>query len=91
MVWNLLYSAGTQHGNLHQLTVMMSGVTYFILQAHTGTGVSNSQHKKQKTKKLGRGLRENARECTGSVEISKEEIPRSKRSMYGDILAYSWL
>ena len=35
-----LYSAGTQHGDLHHLSVKMSRVVYFILQAHTGTGVS---------------------------------------------------
>ena len=39
-----LYSAGTQHGNLHHLSVMKSRVTYFILRAHPGTGVSHSQH-----------------------------------------------
>ena len=41
-----LYSMGTQHRNLHQLSVTMSRVTYFILQAHTGAGVSHSQHSK---------------------------------------------
>ena len=35
--------------------------------------------------------KKNAGEWTGSVEISKEEIPRSKRSMYGYILTYSRL
>ena len=33
----------------------------------------------------------NAGEWTGSVELSKEEIPGSKRSMYGYILTYSRL
>ena len=33
----------------------------------------------------------NAGEWTESVEISKEEIPGSKRSMYGYILTYSRL
>ena len=47
-----LYSAGTQHGNLHKLSITTSRVTYFILQAHTGTGVSQSQHRE----KIGRGL-----------------------------------
>ena len=37
-----VYSAGTQHGNLYQLSVTMSSVTFFILQAHTGAGVSDS-------------------------------------------------
>ena len=37
-----LYSVGTQHWNLQQLSVMTSRVTYFILRAHTGTRVSHS-------------------------------------------------
>ena len=37
-----LYSAGTQHGNLRQLSVTTSKVIYFILPVHTGTGVSHS-------------------------------------------------
>ena len=41
-----LNSAGTQHGNLHQLSVTMSRMTYFILRAHTGTGASHRQHRK---------------------------------------------
>ena len=36
-------------------------------------------------------LKKNAGEWTGNVEISKEEIPGSKRSMYGYILTYSRL
>ena len=35
------------------------------------------------TGKIGRGLGENADEWTGRVQVSKEEIPGSKRSMYG--------
>ena len=76
-----LYSADTQHGNLHR-------VTYLILRAYTGTRVSHSQYRK---KKLGRGLEKNASEWTGRVEISKEEIPGSKRSLYGCVLTYSRL
>ena len=34
-----LHSAGTQHGNLHLMSAATSRVTYFILPAHTGTGV----------------------------------------------------
>ena len=41
--------------------------------------------------KLGRGFGKNAGEWTGRVEISKEELPGSKRSIYGYILTYSWL
>ena len=64
-----------------------SRVTYFILQAYTGTGVSHSKHRK----KIGRGFGKNAGEWTGRVKISKEEILESKRSMYGYILTDSRL
>ena len=43
------------------------------------------------TGKIGRGFGKNAGEWTGSVEISKKEIPGSKRSMYGYILTFSRL
>ena len=45
--------------------------------------------RKKTTKKLGRGFGKNADELIGRVEISKEEIPGSKRSMHGNILTYS--
>ena len=45
----------------------------------------------QQEKKIGRGFGKNAGEWTGRVEISKEELPGSKRSMYGFILTYSRL
>ena len=45
----------------------------------------------QHRKKIGRGFGKNGGEWTGRVEISKEEIPGSKRSMYGYILTYSRL
>ena len=64
-----------------------SRLTYFILRAYAGTGFSHSQRRK----KTGRGFRKNAGEWTGRVEISKEEIHGSKRSMYGYILTYSRL
>ena len=35
------------------------------------------------TGEIGRGFGKNAGEWTGRVEISKEEIPGSKRSMHG--------
>ena len=47
---------------------------------------SAGQHRKS-----GRGFGKNAGEWTGWVEISKEELPGSKRSMYGYILTYSRL
>ena len=64
-----------------------SRVTYFILRAYTGTGVSYSQH----MKKSAETLEKKAGEWTGRVEISKEEISGCKRSMYGYILTYSRL
>ena len=68
-----LHSAGTQHGNLHHsiLSVTMSTLTCFSLRAHTGTGVSYSQH------------RENSEAVLETVEIIREEIPGSRRSMHG--------
>ena len=53
-------------------------VTYFILQAYTGTTC-----KPQPTQeKSGEVLGKNGAEWTGRIEISKEEIPGSKRSVY---------
>ena len=62
-----------------------SRVTCFILWAHTGIGVSQSQHRKNS----GEVLEKNAGEWSERVEIRKEEIPGIKRSMYGYILTYS--
>ena len=42
-------------------------------------------------KKSGEVLEKNAGEWTGKVEISKEEIPGSKLSIYSYILTYSRL
>ena len=55
-----------------------SKVTYFILRAYTANA----------GKKIGKRFGKNAGEWTGRVEISKEEIPGSKRSMYGYMLTY---
>ena len=38
------------------------------------------------TEEIGRGLGKNAGEWTGRVDIRKEELPDSKRSMYGYIV-----
>ena len=43
------------------------------------------------TGEIGRGFGKNAGEWTVRGEISKEEIPGSKRSMYGYILTYTRL
>ena len=61
-------------------------VTYFIPRAYTGSGVSHSQHRKNWER-----FWKNAGEWTGRVEISEDEIPGGKRSMYGYILTYSRL
>ena len=44
---------------------------------------------KANTVEIGRGFGKNAGKWTGRVEISKEEIHGSKRSMYCYILTYS--
>ena len=43
------------------------------------------------TGKIRKGIGKNAGECTERVDISKEEMPGSKHSMYGYILTYSRL
>ena len=58
-----------------------SSVTYSILRAYTGTGVKHSQHRKKHHERFWK----NAGEWTGRAEISQEDIPGSKRSMYGYI------
>ena len=55
-----------------------------ILHFYTGTGVSHSQNRN-----WGRGFAKNADEWTGRVEISKEEITGSRRSMRGYIRTWS--
>ena len=82
MFWSL--SIFTGHGNLHKSSVTTSKVTYFILPAHTGTGVSHSQTQEALRREvLGK---KNAGEWIGRVEISKGKIPGSRRSMHGYIL-----
>ena len=77
-----LYSAGTQHGNLHPAggPTLFCGPTQELALATANTG-----------KKIGRGFGINAGEWTGMAEISKKEIPGGKRSMYGYIMTYSRL
>ena len=43
------------------------------------------------TGEIGRSVGKKAGDWTGRVEISKEEIPGGKRSMYGNIPTYSRL
>ena len=84
-----LYSAGIQHGNLHQLSATTSRVTCFILRACTGTGVCHNHNNKNS----GEGLekcRWMAIDRAGRNQF-KEEIPGSRRSKHGYILTYSRL
>ena len=64
-----------------------SRVSHFILRAYTGTDDSHSQHRK----KSGGFGKKTTSKWTKRVEISKEKISGSKRSMYGYILTYSRL
>ena len=75
------YSAGTQHGNC-----LWQGDLFYSAGLHR-----NHVKATANTGEIGRGFGKNAGEWTGRVEISKDEIPGSKRSMYGYILTYSRL
>ena len=75
-----LSSTGIQHGNRLQLFVTMSTVTCFILRAHTGTGVSYSQTRINSGEVL---EKKHAGEWARRVEIIKDELPGSRRSMHG--------
>ena len=81
-----LYSAGTHYQNMHRLSVTTRRVTYFILRAHMRAGVSHRQHRKTLEK-----FWKNAGEWTGMVEISKGEIPGSRRRMHDYIRTCSRL
>ena len=76
-----LYSAGTQHGNLHlaRWPISFCGPTQEPVSAAANIGKTWERFWK------------NAGEWTGRVEISEEEIPGSKRSMHGNILTNSRL
>ena len=66
-----LYSAGTQHGNLHP-----TGWPILFCGPTKEPCVSHSQNRKNRER-----FANNAGEWTGRVTISKEEIPGSKRNM----------
>ena len=62
-------------------------VTYLLCGLHRIHVLVTATHEKS-----GQDLgKKKASEWTGRVEISKEEVPGSKRSMYGYILTYSRL
>ena len=76
-----LYSASTQHGNLHpaRWPILSCGPTQEPVLATANTG------------KICERFWKNAGEWTGRVENSKGEIPASKCSMYGNMPTYSRL
>ena len=67
-------------------TCVQQGDLFYSADLHRNHVLATSN-----TGKIERGFGQNAGEWTGSVEIDKEEIPGSKRSMYGFILTYSRL
>ena len=77
-VGTYLYSAVIQHGNLHQLSVKTSRMTYFIMWA--------TQQPVLVTAKTGE--RGDAGDSTWRVEMNKDQIPSSKRSIQGYLLTY---
>ena len=77
-----LYTAGTQHGNLHPA----GWPTLFC--GPTKEPTKEPQPTQEKSEEV---LEKNAGEWTGRVEIGKQEILGSKRSMRGDMLTYSRL
>ena len=66
------YSAGIEHGDLHQSFVTTSRETHFILRAHTGICVGYCWHRKSSGDAF---ETKNEGEWTGKVEISNEDIP----------------
>ena len=74
--------------------VMFSEPIYILWALNTGACIQQGDlfysWSTQEQKKSG-GFGKNAGEWTGRVEISKEETPGGKRSMYDYILTYSRL
>ena len=82
---------------------MFFGPIYILRALNTGTCIwqgdlfySAGLHRNHvlataNTGKIGCSFGKNAGEWAGRVEISEEEFPGSKRSMYGYILTYSRL
>ena len=71
---------------LNMETCIQQGDLFYSVGLHR-----NHVLAKANTGEIRRGFGKNAGEWTGRVEISKEEIPGSKRSTYGYILTYSRL
>ena len=49
---NYLHSVGTEHGDLHQMSVTMSRVTYSTLRAIAETAISHSSHRDRHQQQL---------------------------------------
>ena len=72
---------------LNKGTCLKQGDLFYSASLHKNHVLATAN-----TGKIGRGLgKKNSGEWTRRVEIGKEEIPGSKRSMYGYILTYSRL
>ena len=71
---------------LNRGTCLWQGDLFYSAGLHRNHALATAN-----TGKIGRGFGKNAGEWTGRVEISREEIPGSKRSMYGSKLTYSRL
>ena len=64
-------------------TCILQGDLFYSAGLHRNHALATAN-----TGKIGRGFGKNAGVWTGRVEISEEETPGSKRSMYGYILTY---
>ena len=71
---------------LNTVTCIRQGDLFYSVGLHRNHVLATAN-----TGEIGRGFGKNAGEWTGRVEISEEEIPVSKRSMYGYRLTYSRL
>ena len=67
-------------------TTLQQGDLFYFVGLHRNHVLTTAN-----TGNIGRAFGKNAGEWTGRIEISEEEIPGSKRSMYGYILTYSRL
>ena len=81
------YSAGTKHGNLHQLSNYEQCDQFYSAGLHRNRWYPRLTQEK----KPGQAPEKNAGEWTRRVETSKEEIPGSRRSMHGYIRTCSRL
>ena len=69
---------------LNQGTCLQQGDLFYSVGLHRNHVLATANKGK-----IRRDFGKNAGEWTGRIEISKEEIPGSKHSMYGYILTYS--